>query len=88
MNDTAGAHSTGVLPDREIETLIATGAITAEGGIDTAQIQPASLDLRLGAMAYRVRSSFLPGPTRTVGDVVARLGMHEIPLAGGAVLER
>jgi len=84
----AKAHSTGILPDREIAALIADGAIAAEGGVDAAQIQPASLDLRLGPVAYRVRSSFLTGPGRTVRDAVARLGMHEIPLTGGAVLER
>jgi dCTP deaminase len=51
------------------------------------QIQPASLDLRLGAIAYRVRASFLPGPGTTVAERIAELKLHEFPLASGAVLE-
>jgi dCTP deaminase len=51
------------------------------------QIQPASLDLRLGAIAYRVRASFLPGPGTTVAERIIELKLHEFPLAGGAVLE-
>ena len=51
------------------------------------QIQPASLDLRLGEVAYRVRASFLPGPGTTVAERIAELKLHEIDLTGGAVLE-
>ena len=51
------------------------------------QIQPASLDLRLGAIAYRVRASFLPGPGTTVAQRIAELKLHEFSLASGAVLE-
>ncbi len=51
------------------------------------QIQPASLDLRLGAVAYRVRASFLPGPGTTVARRIAELKLHEFSLADGAVLE-
>src|SRR5690242_5802567 len=50
------------------------------------QIQPASLDLRLGEVAYRVRASFLPGST-SVAKRIDELKLHEIPLADGAVLE-
>src|ERR1700760_670033 len=51
------------------------------------QIQPASLDLRLGTIAYRVRASFLPGPGTTVAQRIAELKLHEFALTGGAVLE-
>src|SRR6187431_1424392 len=51
------------------------------------QIQPASLDLRLGATAYRVRASFLPGPNTTVAERIEELKLHEIALGDGAVLE-
>src|ERR1700689_1313972 len=51
------------------------------------QIQPASLDLRLGAVAYRVRASFLPGPGTAVARRIAELKLHEFALANGAVLE-
>jgi dCTP deaminase len=51
------------------------------------QIQPASLDLRLGETAYRVRASFLPGPDTTVAQRIDELKLHEIDLTDGAVLE-
>src|SRR5213596_3453235 len=51
------------------------------------QIQPASLDLRLGDVAYRVRASFLPGPGATVAERIDQLKLHEFSLADGAVLE-
>src|SRR6266540_4348460 len=51
------------------------------------QIQPASLDLRLGEVAYRVRASFLPGPETTVAERIDELKLHEIDLGDGAVLE-
>ncbi len=51
------------------------------------QIQPASLDLRLGEVAYRVRASFLPGPRTTVAERIDELKLHEIALTDGAVLE-
>src|SRR6267142_6742063 len=68
-------------------------ALADEGAIPRAydfvpdQIQPASLDLRLGEVAFRVRASFLPGPRTTVAERIAELKLHEIPLTGGAVLE-
>src|ERR1700716_2591212 len=68
-------------------------ALAAEGGVLIAtefvpdQIQPASLDLRLGAVAYRVRASFLPGPGTTVAQRIDQLKLHEIELGDGAVLE-
>jgi len=51
-------------------------------------VQPASLDLRLGARAWRVRASFLPGLGRTVRERLGQVSMHAIDLTGGAVLER
>src|SRR5262249_20169373 len=50
------------------------------------QVQPASLDLRLGDVAYRVRASFLPGPRTTVAERIDDLKLHEINLSDGAVL--
>jgi dCTP deaminase len=80
-------RETGILPDREIVALFEAGALVAERPLDHDQIQPASLDLRLGHTAYRVRASFLPGPTSLVSDKLERLRLHEIDLSGGAVLE-
>jgi dCTP deaminase len=70
-----------------IAALARDGAIVAARPFASDQIQPASLDLRLGAVAYRVRASFLPGPGTAVARRIAELKLHEFPLTGGAVLE-
>ena len=72
--------STGVLPSQEIEKLIERGSISALIPISPDQIQPASIDLRLGSVAYRVRASFLPGKNSLVSGKIEELGMHEIDL--------
>ena len=79
----------GVLPDRAITDLFEAGQIRAGYSQDARAIQPASLDLRLGDTAYRVRASFLPGRERSVQEVLSQPGlqMHKVDLAGGAVLE-
>lgn len=79
---------TGVLPDLRLRQLIAAGAIAAEPAITPEQVQPASLDLRLGTVAYRVRASFLAGQGRKVSDRIAEFEMHRMDLTGGAVLEK
>ena len=80
-------RKTGILPDHEIAALFEAGALTAARPLDGDQIQPASLDLRLGQKAWRVRASFLPGPDKLVSDKLDRLKLHEIDLTNGAVLE-
>ncbi|GHB28146.1 2'-deoxycytidine 5'-triphosphate deaminase [Pseudovibrio japonicus] len=78
---------TGILPAKAIEAMFASGAIVADRAPDEDQIQPASLDLRLGAKAWRVRASFLPGPDAKLEDKLEKLILHEIDLSKGAVLE-
>ncbi|MDN5568410.1 MAG: 2'-deoxycytidine 5'-triphosphate deaminase [Paracoccus sp. (in: a-proteobacteria)] len=78
----------GVLSDSEIRNLIDTGVIQADIPVIPEQIQPASLDLRLGHTAYRLRASFLAGRGRRIADRLDDLQMHEMDLSGGAVLER
>ena len=82
-------HNTGILPAQELRRLVRDNALfsTAEP-IGDEQIQPASVDLRLGARAYRVRASFLPNPNARVEDKIHALSTHEIDLTEGAVLER
>ena len=82
--------NTGVLPYQALRNMVrAKEIVSLTEPIDESQYQPASLDLRLGRYAYRVRASFLPGPKATVMDLVPGLdGMPPIDLAGGAVLER
>lgn len=78
----------GVFPARLIERLHREGAIRVSLPFDEDQVQPASLDLRLGKTAYRVRASFLPGPDHSVAERIEALKLHEIDLSQGAVLER
>jgi dCTP deaminase len=79
--------ASGILPSQSITRLIADGAlILAEPAADT-QLQPASLDLRLGPVAYRVRASFLPQPGSRVQAKLDELALHTISLSQGAVLE-
>jgi dCTP deaminase len=77
----------GILPDHMIADLAASGGIRPVRAFADDQIQPASLDLRLGPVAYRVRASFLPGPHITVAQRVAELTLHKVVLTDGAVLE-
>lgn len=81
-------NTTGVLPDHAIRAAIDNNIISSEIEIQPGQIQPASLDLRLGGTAYRVRASFLAGTSRTVAERLDDFKMHEIDLTGGAVLEK
>ncbi len=88
-NSEAAAHSTGILPSQELEYLVkATREIVAVEPIRDDQYQPASLDLRLGPVAYRVRASFLPGKNATVKQRLEDLAMHEMDISNGGVLER
>ncbi|MDB5434078.1 MAG: deoxycytidine triphosphate deaminase protein [Phenylobacterium sp.] len=77
----------GILPNQSIETLITQGSILSEDRFDADQVQPASLDLRLGSRCWRVRASFLPG-RHTVAERIRDVAMHELDLSKGAVLER
>ena len=79
---------TGVLSDISIRQMIADGQLMAEPPVVPEQVQPASLDLRLGRKAYRVRASFLATDGATVAERVDAFRMHEIDLSEGAVLEK
>jgi dCTP deaminase len=85
MSETTPA---GILPCQSIDALIAAEAVSARLPLARDQVQPASLDLRLGARAWRVRASFLPGLGRKVEARIPDVAMHELDLTGGAVLER
>jgi len=51
--------ASGVLPSQHLTQALADGWIA--GDVDETSIQPASVDLHLGPVAYRIRCSFLPG---------------------------
>jgi dCTP deaminase len=83
-----GRFSTGILPSHILRRLIrARREVLAAEEITEAQVQPASIDLRLGNVAYRVRASFLPGKDSKVTDKLSDIAIHEIDLRSGAVLE-
>jgi dCTP deaminase len=85
---TAPSTGTGVLPSQTIADMVRDGVITASPAATPDQIQPASLDLRLGDIAYRVRASFLTGGGATVAERLGEFEMHRIDLTQGAVLEK
>lgn len=87
MSFSLAPDATGILPDRMIAAMSDAGLILPAYPFVESQIQPASLDLRLGDIAYRVRASFLPGPNSTVAERIDELKLHEIDLSDGAVLE-
>ncbi|MEM8921807.1 MAG: 2'-deoxycytidine 5'-triphosphate deaminase, partial [Pseudomonadota bacterium] len=70
----------GVQPDGALRALAADGAIVGAPPIEPDQIQPASLDLRLGAVAYRLRASFLPGDARVMDRLDDGLVLHRLDL--------
>ena len=80
--------TTGVLPSQTILELASAGHISSLVPIEPDQIQPSSIDLRLGPTAYRVRASFLPGEHVTVARKLAGYKLHEIDLSKPAVLEK
>ena len=78
----------GIFPVQHLEQAISDGVIAADHPIEDGQLQPASLDLRLGREAWRVQASFLPGENMLVDAKLAKFGMHKVDLTPGAVLER
>jgi dCTP deaminase len=81
-------RTTGILPSQAIRELIAKGRIIGNRAITEEQIQPASLDLRLGDIAHRVQASFLPGPGGKVETKVKDLRMARVDLTSAAVFEK
>lgn len=83
------ATGEGILPSQEIMDLVRNGKILASGEIGEDQIQPSSIDLRLGPTAYRIRASFLPRKSMTLIDQARANGMltETIDISKSAVLE-
>ena len=81
-------RSKGILPCQEIRQMVSNGMVHATPAIEEAHIQPASLDLRLGDIAHRVRASFLPGPNSTVESRIKELRMTRVDLTSAAVFEK
>ena len=77
----------GILPVQELERCFEAGYIASATPLADGQIQPASLDLRLGRRAWRIQASFLPGLNQTVQDKIEKFAMYPLDLTDGAVLE-
>lgn len=88
VNAQEQAFTTGLLPSQAIRKLIDQGRISAAPAISEEQIQPASLDLRLGEIAHRVQASFLPGQLSTVEERIRDLRMMRVDLSRAAILEK
>jgi dCTP deaminase len=82
------SFTTGILPSQRISELIAHGRISTSTPIEDDQIQPSSLDLRLGPVGYRMQASFLPGPKATVESRIKDLAMTKIDLTRPTVFEK
>jgi dCTP deaminase len=82
------SNKPGLFARQQIRVMIQRQMIDAIADIEEAQLQPASLDLRLGSRAFRIRASFLPGRDKKVRDQLEDLQYDEISLVEGAVLER
>jgi dCTP deaminase len=82
--------SVGILPSQQIRELIKADRVftRVHEQISEAQVQPASLDLRLGTVGYRVQASFLPGQYSTVEERVKDLQMVRVDLTRATVLEK
>jgi dCTP deaminase len=78
----------GVLPSQALEAMIAAGQIRARTPILPEQVQPSSIDLRLGAEAYRVRASFLANGVDTITSKLEQYRLHTLDLTRPAVLEK
>jgi dCTP deaminase len=81
------AAADGIFPVQAIRALVSSGALKSAQPFDKGQLQPASVDLRLGPKAFRVRASFLPGPGGRVAERLSDLKLHEFDIENGAVLE-
>ena len=80
------SNAAGVLPNQHLARAVEAGVIHSADGIPADNIQPASVDLRLGSVAYRIRCSFLPS-TRTVRQKLRDVVLDQVPLNGrGGVL--
>lgn len=86
-NQTSSSVKDGILPESQLIAAFDKQQISAAEPLLDGQIQPASLDLRLGARAWRIQASFLPGRGQTVMDKIDKFSMYELDLTQGAVLE-
>lgn len=81
-------YPSGIWPAQRLVRAVAAGEILPAAPLDADQIQPASLDLRLGEVGWKIPASFLPGRDTTVAARLARLGAERLDLGRDTVLRR
>jgi dCTP deaminase len=81
-------HASGILPSQNIQDFIVNSKLLSHSAIEESQVQPSSIDLRLGPIAYRVQASFLPGQSSTVESKINGLVMSKIDLREPAAFEK
>ncbi len=87
MSELIGPGRGGVLPRQDLKKLLAEGVIGSQWTFQDSQLQPASLDLRLGEKGYRIRSSFLPDAHRSINAKLPAFGMYEVDLRDPCIIE-
>lgn len=88
VRDHSETRSTGLLPFQNLTECIHSGILRSSTPIGPDQVQPSSIDLRLGPVAYRIRASFLPRPGVTVLSKLKDVLIEEIDLTQPAQLAR
>jgi len=88
VEEPAVTRTTGILPSHRLEELVAAGHVRSSKPILADQIQPSSIDLRLGPLAYQVEASFLPNQYTTVQKKLDDLQLGTLDLTKPALLER
>jgi dCTP deaminase len=88
LNASQSVIETGVLPSQAIEKMVAEGQIRSRAPLQPDQIQPSSIDLRLGSEAFRVRASFLANGAATITSKLEQYRLHTLDLTRPAVLEK
>src|SRR4051794_10199383 len=87
-SDLGDLYTTGLIPSQGIKELVARGHLRGSVTFTEQQIQPVSIDLRLGSVAYQVRSSFLPTENAKVIGKVDDLKLAEIDLSAPTLLKK
>lgn len=82
-----GPRKSGILPTQELRELIDGGKIRSSSDVSDDQIQPASLDLRLGTRAYRVQASFLPTRKALIGPKIKEILLETLDLTKPTMLD-
>ena len=75
-NEWAMGLSHGVLPRQDIQEMVAKGILTPDTPLEDGQIQPASIDVRVGQRVHRLRTSFLPRQGERVQDTLEKYSLY------------